>query len=341
VKLAVGYPAAGGQIAADFVEAVAEYRDHIEEVYFAAPGQPSGRAPARDDGTLWNHLRALRRMGLKLDLLLNANCYGAAAASRQLADAVCRVVDQVTRNCGVHIVTTTSPFIAASLRGSFPTVDLRASVNMRIGTVQGLEILGDLFDSFCAQRDHNRDLERVKDLRDWCHARGKRLSLLVNSGCLAFCSAQTYHDNLIAHMAEVPGRFEVRGETTACQRFLRDPRHWPVLLSATWVRPEDLHRYEGLTDLAKLATRKHPRPSAIIAAYARGEHRGNLLDLLEPGHGALLGGGWIDNAAFPPDWFERTTDCGRRCWACGYCQDVLERVLVRTRARASAGPAER
>jgi collagenase-like PrtC family protease len=329
VKLAVGYPVAGGEVALEFCEAVAEYRDAVGEVYFAAPGAASGRAPAGEDPGIWDNLAALRDVGVRLDLLFNANCYGPRAASRELADAVCRTADAVGERCGLDAVTTTSPFVAETLRENYPDLELRASVNMRIGTTQGMEMLAELFDGFYAQRDYNRDLGRLAELRGWTRARGKKLCLLANSGCLAFCSGQSFHDNLVAHEAELGGGARPAREVLTCRRFLESEANWPTILAATWVRPEDLARYAGLADVCKLATRMHRNPRLVIGAYARGRHRGNLLDLLEPGHGDRLRGAWVDAAAFPGDWFEVTTSCDRRCESCGYCREVLARVLVR------------
>jgi collagenase-like PrtC family protease len=329
VKLAVGYPVAGGEVGLDFCEAVADYRDDVEEVYFATPGAASGRAPAGDDPEIWENLAALRRMGVRLDLLFNANCYGPGAASPALADSLCRAVDDLGERCGVDAVTTTSPFVAETLRENYPGLELRASVNMRIGTTEGMEMLAGLFDGFYAQRDYNRDLGRLAELREWTRARGKKLCLLANSGCLAFCSGQSFHDNLVAHEAELGAAARPVREVLTCRRFLSSRDNWPAILAATWVRPGDLARYEPLADLAKLATRMHRNPRLVIAAYARGRHRGNLLDLLEPGHGDRLGGAWIDAGALPDDWFAVTTSCDRRCEACGYCREVMERVLVR------------
>jgi collagenase-like PrtC family protease len=337
MKLAAGYPVAGGEVAEDFCAAVLEHREHVEEVYFAAPGAASGRAPAVDDGEIWDNLASLRRLGVKLDLLFNANCYGARAVSQQLADEVCRLVDNVGTRCGVDAVTTTSPFLAEVLRGSFPGLELRASVNVRIGTVQGMEMLADLFDGFYAQRDFNRDLSRLAELREWTSARGKKLCLLANSGCLAFCSGQSFHDNLVAHEAQLRGGPGSSHELLTCRRFLAKESNWPAIISATWIRPEDLARYEGLADICKLATRMHRNPTMVIAAYARARHRGNLLDLLEPGHGDRLRGAWIDAGAFPDDWFERTTSCDRNCDACGYCRAVLRSVLVSAGEPLSVG----
>ena len=66
----------------------------------------------------------------------------------------------------------------------------------------------------------------------------------------------------------------------------------------------------------------------VVAAYARGRFNGNLLDLMEPGYAPLFGRWMLDNARFPADWFEKTSECDRDCTACSYCGEVLEKVLV-------------
>jgi len=286
-------------------------------------GAPDPEAQER----LESDLRDFRAMGVRFDLLLNANCYGAKAISQELARHVCAVVERVAEASGLDAVTTTSPFVASVLGQAFPELELRASVNMRIGTVQGAEYLADLFDGFYVQRDYNRDLRRISAMHDWCEANGKSLSILVNSGCLAFCSAQTFHDNMVAHEAEIAVTPNLTCEFLACRRHLRDRENWASVLAATWVRPEDLHHYEQYCRLAKLATRMHHRPEIVVGAYARRSFSGNLLDLLEPGHGDLFAGHYLDTTAFPEDWFARTTSCTRDCARCGYCDRVLRAVL--------------
>ena len=113
---------------------------------------------------------------------------------------------------------------------------------------------------------------------------------------------------------------------STCSAYHR--KNWPVFLQGSWVRPEDVHHYEGLFDVMKLATRMHADPRKVISAYCRGSFDGNLLDLLEPGHGALIAPRIIDNRLFPDDWFERTTACDKKCHRCDYCSSVLEDVLA-------------
>lgn len=338
MKFAVGY-----QLPSDddepMVEIIADYAAQIAEVYFPWADLPSGRAPlASGRGyTDWTAQRELERdlvrlreLGMKLDLLFNAACYGGRAISEWLENQVRSVLDYMEAGVGgADIVTTTSPFVARTVKRYFPAVEVRASVNMRIGTIKGMAYLADVFDSFHVQREHNRDLPYLRELRAWADGAGKRLIMLANSGCMIHCSGQSFHDNMVAHEAEID---ECRNVTDwnahTCWRFLQDPANRVCVLQNTWVRPEDLHHYEGLFEVVKLATRMHARPRAVIDAYVNRRFRGNLLDLMEPGFGPAFAPSVIDNTRFPEDWFARTSTCDRRCHACDYCAQVLERVLV-------------
>ncbi len=323
-----------------FPELLYPFREQIAEVFFAWPGHASGRSPiaVRDGkldrdafGRFEEDLVNLRALGFKLDLLFNANCYGGDAMSEDLRKEVLAVLRRLDGTAGgADVVTTTSPAVAWILKRERPDIEVRASVNMRIGSVAGMRYLADRFDSYHICRDFNRDLARLRDLRAWADSEGKKLILLANSGCLRECSGQTFHDNLVAHESEVSRTKNLDGFLPyTCWNYLKDPAHWPAILQATWIRPEDVRRYEGLVDGVKLATRLHQRPHSVIGAYVRGAcFEGNLAELFEPGFSPLLAPKVLDGRRFPADWFERTTSCDRRCHACGYCERVLKDALV-------------
>lgn len=337
MKFAVGYQ--HREDGSPFSEIVSDFRDRVGEVYFSWVGQPSGRPPlgyGQDDSpeevrrVLEDELRTFRGLGIKLDLLLNATCYGDSAVSVKLQNEVASVIDRLgALDCMPDIVTTASPMIAHTVKKRFPGIEVRASVNMRIGTVQAMGYVQDLFDSFYLQRDVQRDLGFVRKVRAWCDRHGKKLCLLANSGCLRFCPGQTFHDNLIAHCAEAERRVHLPDwNPHVCWNVYRTPENFVEILKATWVRPEDLHRYEGLVDVVKLATRQHANPRMVVGAYAEGRFCGNLLDLLEPGFSPAFAPHVIDNAAFPSDWAERIARCPGDCDSCAYCRQVLARVLL-------------
>jgi len=321
-----------------FSAIVADYRDCVGEVYFAWVGQPSGRPPlgyGQEDSpedirrVLEDELRTFRGLGVKLDLLLNATCYGDRAVSVALQNEIVSVIDHLgARGCGPDIVTTASPMVAHTVKKRFPGIEVRASVNMRIGTVQAMGYVADLFDSFYIQRDLQRDIEYVKKVRVWCDRHGKKLCLLANSGCLRFCPGQTFHDNLIAHSAGAETLANLPDwNPHVCWNLYKDPENFVAFLRSTWIRPEDIERYSCLVDTVKLATRQHAAPRMVVSAYADGHFGGNLPDLMEPGFSPAFAPRIIDNTAFPPDWAERVSHCAGDCDSCAYCRQVLDSVL--------------
>ncbi len=93
----------------------------VKEVYFPWIDEPSGRPilgyEEENDAeylksALLFDLSRLRTAGVKLDLLLNANCYGAQAMSVALAERVKGILAELDENGLLpEIVTTASPFI--------------------------------------------------------------------------------------------------------------------------------------------------------------------------------------------------------------------------------------
>lgn len=337
IKYAIGYQLPDEQ-GESFTEMVRTYQNDIAEVYFPWMDTPTCRAPLSEqrgyvDWTaqkqLEDDLRAIKECGVKVDILFNANCYGGEAVSQRLANRISSILDYLNEVIGgVEIATTTSPAIAHIIKKNFPEIELRASVNMRIGTIKGMEYLDHLFDSFHLQREYNRDFARIEELKSWTDTHGKKLIMLANSGCMRFCSGQIFHDNLVAHEQEIDETHNIADwNPHLCWNFFKDRKNWVHILQNTWIRPEDIHHYDGIFPVVKLATRMHSRPEMVIKAYIEQKFYGNLLDLCEPGFSPLLAPYIIDNTSFPEDWFEKTSKCKKNCNTCDYCQQVLEKVL--------------
>jgi len=337
MKFSIGYklPTEGYST----LELVREYLDSVEEVYFALPGQSSGRAPLGRDAdwtpeetrnVLFDELAAVAELGVKPVLLYNAACYGQDAISKTFAKQIVEETRYLEKTIRLACVTTTSPFVARVLKEAGFAGEIRASVNMKLGTPRAMEPLLEMFDGFYLQRDRQRNLAYVKSMYEWTHARGKRLYLLVNSGCLRDCPFQAFHDNLVAHEAEIakqnnpPSRFPA-----PCWEFLSKPENRRRILQNTWIRPEDLKQYVPYCDGMKLATRMHDNPRLVLHAYSTGKSPGNLLDLTEPSYSLLMKGEILDPGRFPDDWFETTRCCDGRCDMCDYCRNIAERAFVR------------
>ena len=329
----------GYQISEGWVPYILEHSARIQEVYFAWGDLPNGRA--RMDHTVFGmrpweiqerqlqDLKQIHQAGIGLDLLLNGTCYGAESQSRALFEKIGETVDFFSETLSLSCVTTASPLIAKFIKNNFPDIKVRASVNMEIGTVEGMEYVAPYFDCFYMKREYNRDLDRIRELRAWCDSHGKELGLLANSGCLNFCSAHQFHDNLVAHEAEIQKMDNAYAFEGICHAFLRDPAHLATYLRITnFIRPEDLSLYEPYFQTAKLATRINRTPIRVLRAYLEGRYVGSVMDLLEPNHAGVITPNYVENSLFPADFGKQTLHCDKNCEVCGYCERAMRAATV-------------
>ena len=333
-KFSVGLPIAEK---AGFVEKIIEYKENISEVYFSWGSFKSGRSaqnadykskPFEAQEKLLRNLPLLHENGLMFNLLFNANCYGAESLSKSLFYEIGDTIDYVSEKFNVRSVTTTSPLIAKFIKTNFPNVKTRASVNMEIGTENGMEYIAEYFDGFYLKREFNKHLPTIKRLRAWCDEHGKELFLLANSGCLNDCSTHNFHDNLVSHEAEVAKYDNAYVFEGVCRNFLKNNPE-KFLQRTNFVRPEDVPLIEGYFDGIKLATRTNPNPSIVLDAYLRGRYRGSLPSLLEPDHAGLFFPSVIENAKIDDKYMQTVLQCDKRCSTCDYCENVLKNATIK------------
>lgn len=277
-----------------FLNCIVKNKDHIYEVYFSWGDFANGRNSQTESSLFlpWElqqkqieALQVLSENGIALNLLFNANCYGKDSMSRSFFQKAGDTIDYILNRFGLQSVTTTSPLIAKFVKQNFDGLDVRASVNMGIGTTQGMDYISEFFDSFYLQRELNRDLKSVAEIKKWCDLRGKGLFLLANSGCLNYCSAHTFHDNLVAHESDIAKMDNAYTFHRICTEYLKNPEHLRALITdSNFIRPEDIDHYAPYVPAVKLATRVHKNPGMVLESYIRRKYIGNILELLEPAH---------------------------------------------------------
>ncbi len=324
MKFSVGY---NSRYPDSVIDAVNKCREKIGEVYFAYSGFANGRKVDESAERLESDLKKLD--GIPLNILFNAMCYGEDALSREFFNNIGNTVDRLKGIADLKTVTTTSPLIAKFIKQNFADINVRASVNMEIGTVEGMEYIAENFDSFYAKRECNKNFSALKKLRKWCDENGKQLYGLSNSGCLNFCSAHTFHDNLVAHENGIAFKDNAYNFEGQCAEFLKNGKFREKWLSRTnFIRPEDITLYEEFFDGIKLATRITKSPTRIIEAYTSGSFSGNLPELLEPNHSALFYPYVVENKKVEEDFAFKTANCDKNCSECGYCEKVFNNAVV-------------
>ena len=335
MNFSVGY-----QICRDtkWIETIIKHANRIHEVFFSLVGVPNGRTgvplPEGKFSTdeqkekLHSDLRLLRQSKISLNILFNASCYGKDSQSHIFFDKVTTELNYYIEKYDIKSVTTTSPFIAEVIKRNFPNILTRASINMGISSVLGMDYVSNIFDGFYLKQELNRNIPTIKKMKSWCDKNGKQLFMLVNSGCLDDCAIHGFHNNLAAHSDElvhVDKRYPIRG----CRDYLCRPgKLISVLRDANWIRPEDIHLYDGLFTSFKLATRIHRNPIQVLEAYINENYDGSILDLMEPNHEFAMQGRKINNALFPENFGKITGYCQRECNTCGYCEKVFNHTLV-------------
>jgi hypothetical protein len=289
LKLSVGYFLPDRYSICDCLE---QYGEAVAELYFPVRDMPDGRGMSifgeAEEKEMLAELKEIKSKGIKLNMLWNANCYGAQALSKDLADKVKRTIEKLFTYIEFEIVTTSSLFIASVIKKTFKELEVRASVNMDIGSKNEIRYLENYFDSFCVARSLNRDKKNLKELSAYAHSSGKKVYLLANSGCLQNCPAHAFHDNLVAHEHEIARHENLMQFKGICWDFYGKNRSqkdfWE---NSTWVLPEQIDDYEGIVDGIKIATRVHSNPGMVIEAYAQRYYDGNVLGLMEPDFSSL------------------------------------------------------
>jgi len=278
----------------DFLECIIKNKENIREVYFSWGDFPNGRSSQllSEDYSVWEMMDIQRQMlkrisenDIPLNVLFNGNCYGRDSLSRGFYERVGETVDYIKRVYGEPSVTTTSPLIGKFIKSNFSDCEVRASVNMEISTVQGMDYISEYFDGYYMKREFNRDFGKIRELSEYCRNNGKKLYMLANSGCLNDCSVHNFHDNLVAHEKEISGMDNAYNFTGMCRDYLKNEKNHPKLPEImNFIRPEDIGKYEEWFDSVKLATRIHPNPGLVLESYIKGKYSGDILRLLEPTH---------------------------------------------------------
>ncbi|MBR4255266.1 MAG: hypothetical protein IKQ16_09295 [Lentisphaeria bacterium] len=319
-----------------FAELARKFAPRLREVYFPWPGLSNARAKKYEpdnEARIVEDLKYCRTHGMKLDILANATCYGEKAFTEEQRLQITGIIRHLDK-IGLYpeIVTTTSPYIAKLFKKTFPDIEVRASVNMRLRNTLALEYLAPLYDSYYICRDVQRDLPTFRTMAAWCRNHGKKLCMLANSGCLRNCPWQVFHETMLSHkfsdalqeMVNMNLNLEL-----VCNCIISQEKRFADFLRCTWIRPEDIHVFEPELETIKLSTREAKFPLEIVEAYVNGSYDGNLLRLMDPIHAFGFRPYRIDNKSFPADWVTSgiAGKCAENCMHCGKCEQLLATLL--------------
>jgi hypothetical protein len=153
-----------------------------------------------------------------------------------------------------------------------------------------------------------------------------RIELLANEGCMYQCPFKFSHDAHISlsNTGLVKETTFQMNQNLGCQAYFNLRPH--AFLKSPFIRPEDIHHYQGIADGIKLCgrTRGVRFLKRCIRAYLNEYFGGNLLDLMDTPE-ILARQYHIDNTRLGKRFFTTLTACTKVCKPCRICSEIFNR----------------
>ena len=220
---------------------------------------------------------------LKFNYTLNVSCNSdnefTYEGKRELIEEIRKLVD-----IGIKDFTIVLPSIISIFQEEFPEVDITLSIIAGVDSISkmkyycGFENIKNIY----IHEKIYRQPQLMREVIKVAHSYNKKVGVIVNSICLSDCPFRDFHYNYVSHASKekncvIP---EYYGTLCALEK-IKDKRN---VLSASWIRPDDLKYYIELgVDRFKISGREMFANNAdmhkVVKIYNSGEFKGNLLDL--------------------------------------------------------------
>ena len=308
--------------------------NRIREVYMSAPKEYSGSGrvmPEVKAEQLIQIVDKVHREGVKVNLLLNSTCQGEYGYEPEVINFKLDFLERMHKDHGVEVVTIADPLYTKAVRDRLPDIEICASVLADIDCVQKAAIHRKAgADVIIPDVNINRSLDLLRQIKK---VTGATLKLMANEGCIHHCAFRKFQFNYIAHQ---PKDILINGDHLffECQNIIADDPS--QIFKSCWIRPEDTHRYEGITNQFKIVGRDKPRShvTRTVRAYMEESWEGDLLDILCASLNTytMTKGVYLDNKKIDSyGFFDKVTTCGNNCEACDYCNQLAGKLVTYNR----------
>lgn len=332
VKFSLGY----NNDLSGFISILEKNRQHIESVYFPIPKKylGSGRMidePHTHESDIKQLMQRCNELGIKPFLLLNSTLVSASNFEKTL-----KYVKTLYEKNGLRYVIVTDPYLMTLMKKNFKDIFIEASTLCRIKNIEEAKYFKELgVDRITSDREIIRDLKTLKSI-----SKILPIKVLSNEGCMKNCIYKYSHYNMLSSK-NLDEPFFAFGQSIADRRKMYDEmdsmcvlsmqKHPYKFFSSPFIRPEDLKKYEGITNVFKLSTRNFEtlRIQKVLEAYINQKYSGNLVDLLNTSYIERIFE-YIDNDALNKvKFFETLASCDDNCNKCGFCKTLMTTTKVK------------
>jgi collagenase-like PrtC family protease len=312
-----------------FIVLMKKYKEGIDSVYFPPPKSVlgSGRVvheSANHRKETLNLIKKCNEFGIIPSLILNSTIVSPIGVLKAVEYA------KTLHKHGLNNVTITDPYLIMQVKKEIPQMLVEASTICRIKTEDEAKYFKEIgVIRLTTDRETIRDLKLLRKL-----SRIMPIKVLANEGCMKNCIYKYSHYNtLSANVDERPvlpfgekySKIKKAMEEMDALCVFTMKHHPYKVFSAPFIRPEDIKRYEGISNVFKLSTRNFDtkRIEKTLKAYIDQKYDGNLVDILNTSYIDEVFE-FIDNSTLNKvRFFETISSCDDDCEKCDFCRKLL------------------
>lgn len=221
------------------------------------------------------------------------------------------------QNIGIDTVIVAHPFLM-NLAKEHTSLEVVASIICDINSVRGAiyyENMG--ADIVVPSSSINYDIDLLKNIKK--NLKKAQIKILVNEACLGNCPWRRFHQNALSH-ADRKG-YDIDYARSCTNMYTQNPY---LMLTNNIVRPEDLKKYDGISNFFKLVGRTTDDDTLLkmIHAYSTESFSGNLVEIVDKGFSEFIK---LPNEKLNK-LFEQKTKCIKNCQNCVKCKELFEKI---------------
>ncbi|MFC1460887.1 U32 family peptidase [Verrucomicrobiota bacterium] len=305
----------------DDLKKIIDASDKVKSVYTGGiAGMIAGGRPQYSESldALSEQIKFAHSKGVSFDVALNAPCGLKDKSDKDWWRSVKEYLKELEAR-GVDSVTVSHPFLM-NLVKSHTEMQITVSTICEIMTARAAlyyeELGGDVIVPSMNVNMNPQELRLMSRV-----LKRARLQIMVNEHCLGDCPWRRFHHSHYSH-----SNTEIDYHLNCKRLFLHNPY---LLLTNNAIRPEDIHRYEDITNDFKIVGRLAPIDDLVlrVKAYAEQSFDGNFVKLSDS---MLARSVDIPNKQLD-GLIQKKFSCSRICRECRYCEELFGQVGTRTK----------
>lgn len=314
-------------------------KDKIKSVYGSARVGTIGQArysekiPKLEIGELQNFVAKIHNFKINFHYTLNSPWTDLKERKSQYKAQIISDLRTLI-DIGIDDFIVANPYLISLIKDNFSGIGIIASINFQTTTAYKFKSFLDYgCSSVVLDRPVNRNIAFLKKIANYA----ENFSLLVNSTCLFDCPLQQYHANENGYFssANVDNIQDKAYCLNYCLPLIEN--HPENILKSTWIRPEDIKRYEKIEVKNFKIQGRTLEPEIllnIIKAYLSRKTPNDSLFYIFPDFAKKypelnekFKNSEIDKLNFVDFFFKEKVNCATDCIKCNHCKKTLEKIM--------------